>query len=213
MNDMRAVIIPKSDQINADDLIAGPITITITSVDIRPGTEQPVSIFYDGDGGKPYKCCKSMARVMVQCWGADANKYIGRSMTLYRDPKVLWGGMAVGGIRISHMTDIEGEQTMALTATKGSKKLFKVMPLVTAKATVSDWIAGTLAPALDRCVDIEAVAKVQQHTRYLAAMEIGNDTDRAEMKRLVDGALLRIDPPPKSPDDGVIADDIFPGDR
>jgi hypothetical protein len=71
MNDMRAVIVPKSDQINSDDLIAGPLTITITEVSIRPGTEQPVSINFDGDGGKPYKPCKSMARVMVTCWGAD----------------------------------------------------------------------------------------------------------------------------------------------
>src|ERR1700743_808918 len=114
MNDMRAVIIPKSDQINADDLLSGSMTITVTEVSIRPGTEQPVSIHFVGDEGKPYKPCKSMARGMVHCWGRDANKYAGRSMTLYCDPKVMWGGMAVGGIRISHMTDIAGAQTMAL---------------------------------------------------------------------------------------------------
>lgn len=130
MNDMRAVIIPKSDQINADDLLANSMTITITAVSIRPGTEQPVTINFDGDGGKPYKPCKSMARVMVSCWGPDANEYVGRSMTLYCDPKVLWGGMAVGGIRISHMTHIDAAHTMALTATKGSKKPFTVKPLV-----------------------------------------------------------------------------------
>ena len=130
MNDMRAVIVPKSDQINADDLLAGPITITINRVAIRPGTEQPVSIFYDGDAGKPYKPCKSMARVMVHCWGPDANEYVGRSMTLYCDPTVRWGGMEVGGIRISHMSHIKGRQTMALTVTKGSKKPFVVQPLV-----------------------------------------------------------------------------------
>lgn len=129
MNDMSAVIIPKSDQINADDLLAGPMTITVAAVSIRPGTEQPVSISFDGDNGKPYKPCKSMCRVLVQCWGPDANQYTGRSMTLYCDPKVTWGGMAVGGIRISHMTDINGTQVMALTATKGSKKPFTVKPL------------------------------------------------------------------------------------
>lgn len=130
MKDMRAVIIPKSDQISADDLIAGPMTVTITAVSIRPGTEQPVTINFDGDGGKPYKPCKSMARVMVICWGPDANEYVGRSMTLYCDPKVLWGGLAVGGIRISHMSHIDSAHTMALTATKGSKKPFTVKPLV-----------------------------------------------------------------------------------
>lgn len=138
MNDMRSVIIPRSDQINADDLLAGPITITITTVSIKPGTEQPVSIGYENDNGKPFRPCKSMCRVMVSCWGADANQYVGRSLTLYCDPKVTWGGMAVGGIRISHMTDIKGTQVMALTATKGSKKPFTVQPLkVSAPAKAS----------------------------------------------------------------------------
>lgn len=130
MNDMSAVVVPKSDQLNADSLLAGPITIKITAVKITPGAEQPCAISFDGDAGKPYKCCKSMARVLVNCWGPDANNYIGRSLTLYCDPTVTWGGMAVGGIRISHMSDISGAQVMALTATRGNKKAFKVLPLV-----------------------------------------------------------------------------------
>lgn len=32
MSDMSAVIQPKSDQINADDMIGGPMTVTITGV-------------------------------------------------------------------------------------------------------------------------------------------------------------------------------------
>ena len=130
MNDMSSVIVPRSDQLNADSLLAGCLTIKISAVNIRPGTEQPVAINYEGDGGRPYRPCKSMARVMVTMWGADANEYIGKSMTLYCDPKVLWGGMAVGGIRISHMSDIPDARTMALTATKGNKKPFTVKPLI-----------------------------------------------------------------------------------
>ena len=121
---------PKSDQKNSDDLIAGPITITITRVEIKGGQEQPVAIFHEGDDGKPYKPCKSMCRALVMCWGPDANKYVGRSMTLYRDPDVKWGGMAVGGIRISHLSHITGEKTMMLTATKGSRKPHKISPIV-----------------------------------------------------------------------------------
>jgi hypothetical protein len=132
-NDMREAIIPKSDQLNADDLIAGEMTITITGVTVKGGQEQPVSISFAGDNGKPYKACKSMCRVMVAAWGPDSSKYVGRSMTLYRDPAVKWGGMAVGGIRISHMSDIDGSQTMALTMTRGSKKAYTVKPLTVAK--------------------------------------------------------------------------------
>lgn len=130
MNDMASTIIPKSDQLNSDDLIAGPIKITITGVAIRGGQEQPISVSYEGDNGKPYKPCKSMCRVMVTAWGADSKKYIGRSMTLYRDEKVKWAGMEVGGIRISHMSDIDSSITMALTVTRANKKPFTVKPIV-----------------------------------------------------------------------------------
>lgn len=126
---MTSAIVPKSDQINADDFIAGPRTIKITKVEVCPGTEQPVSIFYDGDDGKPWKCCKSMSRVLVAAWGPDAKAYVGRSVTLYRDPNVKWGGMAVGGIRISHLTHIDKTLTLALTETKGKRAPFVVKPL------------------------------------------------------------------------------------
>lgn len=137
MSTMTEAIIPRSDQLNSDDLIAGPITIKITEVTIRGGQEQPVSIHFEGDNGKPYKSCKSMNRVLVAAWGPDAKLYAGRSMTLYRDPSVKWAGMEVGGIRISHLSDIEAPMTMALTATKGSRKPYTVHPLKVAEPV--DW--------------------------------------------------------------------------
>ncbi len=130
MSDMAAVIVPKSDQINADDLIGGDLTIRITGVNVSPGQEQPVSMKFEGSP-KVYRPCKSMARVMVAAWGPDSSAYVGRSLQLYRDPSVKWGGMDVGGIRIrkmSHMPD-DRPMTMALTATKGSRKPYTVQPL------------------------------------------------------------------------------------
>lgn len=141
MSDMAGVITPKSDQLNADDLIAGPRTIKITAVTIRTGQEQPIAISFEGDDGKPYKACKSMCRVMVTAWGPDSKKYTGRSMTLYRDPSVKWGGMEVGGIRISHMSDIDSPITMALTMTRGSRKPYVVQPLVEAERITAEQAA------------------------------------------------------------------------
>lgn len=136
MIDMGQTIAPKSDQLNADDLIAGPMTITVTRVSAVPSSsDQPVDIHFQGDGGKPYKPCKSMRRVMVAMWGADATRYVGRRMTLYRDPEVMFGGMKVGGIRISHMSHIDGPRTMALTATRASRKPYTVKPLDDAPQT------------------------------------------------------------------------------
>ena len=129
MLDMSPVIVPKSDQISADDFISGPRTYQIESVVINNGTEQPVNISLVGEN-RVWKPCKSMARVLVAAWGPDAKLYSGRSVTLYRDPKVKWGGLEVGGVRISHMSHIDRPLSMALTATKGRRADYTVKPLI-----------------------------------------------------------------------------------
>ena len=126
--DMTSSIVPKSDQINADSLISGPMTVTITDVSIRPGEDQPIAMKLSGTP-LVYRPCKSMARVLVSAWGPDATAYKGRSLTLYRDPKVKWGGLEVGGIRISHMTDIDKDMVMMLTQTRAQRAPHKVKPL------------------------------------------------------------------------------------
>jgi hypothetical protein len=138
MTDLSQTIAPKSDQLNSDDLIGGSRTIRITRVSANPdSSEQPISIFFEGDNNKPYKPCKSMRRVLVQVWGKDGLSYTSRAMTLYRDAKVQFGGLAVGGIRISHMSHIENDVTMALTATRANRKPFTVKPLVEAKRSAA----------------------------------------------------------------------------
>lgn len=131
--DMRDTVAPKSNQLNADDLIGRTLTIKITGVKGTDNAEQPVSIHYEGDNGKPYMPCKGMRRVMIHVWTHQTSEYIGRSMTLYCDPKVKFGGMEVGGIRISHMSHIDKPVTMALTASKANKKPFIVQPLKVAE--------------------------------------------------------------------------------
>jgi hypothetical protein len=137
--DLGATIAPKSDQLNADDLIVGPRTILVTAVKARASTgqgDQPVAVHFEGDGGKPYLPCKSMRRVLVHVWGRDGGAYVGRSMTLFRDDSVVFGGAAVGGIRISHMSELARPVTLSLTASKASRKPYVVQPLVVATAPV-----------------------------------------------------------------------------
>lgn len=126
---LKKALAPKTDQLNSDDLITGPLTIKVKKVFIKDSDQQPIEISYEGDNNKPYKPCKSMGRVLGKVWGGPAN-WIGKSMTLYRDEKVLWAGMEVGGIRISHVSDISEKITMSLTAAKSSRKPFEVKPLV-----------------------------------------------------------------------------------
>src|SRR5690625_6686577 len=76
--DLSHTIVPKSDQLNADDLIAGNITIKVTDIKASDSPDQPVIIHYENDNGRPYKPCKSMRRVLIQAWGANGKQWIGK---------------------------------------------------------------------------------------------------------------------------------------
>ena len=126
--DLTQSIAPKSDQLNADDLISGPVTVTITEV--RAGNaEQPVDVVLVEFPGRAYRPSKSMRRVMVSAWGADASTYAGHRLTLVRNPEITFGRDKVGGIEISHLSNIAKPLTVALTATRGKRKNFTVTPL------------------------------------------------------------------------------------
>lgn len=148
--DMTPTLEAKSNQLTSDDLIAGPKTITVTKV-TAGSAEQPVAVYYDGDQGKPWYPCKSMRRVLVAAWGADAKGYIGRSMTLFRDPEVSYGGIKVGGIRISHLSDLDGPLSIALTVTRQKRAPYKVQPLAKAKPAPAPAQADPAAAALAVC--------------------------------------------------------------
>ena len=126
--DLSQTIIPKSDQLNADDLIAGPRTIRITGI-TGGSAEQPVSVSYEGDNGRPYKPSKSMRRILVALYGSDSAACIGKRITLFRDPEIRFGGDAVGGIRISHASDIDRPLVIALTLKRGKRAEYRVEPL------------------------------------------------------------------------------------
>lgn len=127
--DISAAAQPRSDQINADDLIGGPCIVTIAEV-CRGNEEQPVNIITEEFGrDRPYKPGKSMLRVLITAWGKDASVYTGRRLVLYRDPDVRFGKDAVGGIRISAMSHINSRITLALTVTRGRRAPFVIDPL------------------------------------------------------------------------------------
>ena len=130
MNDIQNLadtIKPKSDQLNADDLITGPINVTVASVR-RGSSDQPVVI--DIAGMMPYKPCKSMRRVLISAWGQNGSDWIGKSMTLYNDPSVKFGGVALGGIRISHVSHIANAMSMMLTTTRSKRAQYVIQPLI-----------------------------------------------------------------------------------
>lgn len=128
--DISGTIEPNSEQVNAEDLLAGPVTVTITGVE-KGTADQPVFIRLQEYPGRTFRPAKSMRRILVAAWGSEAASYVGRRMTIYNDPTVKWGGQAVGGVRISALSDITAPLTVALTVTRGKRAPFTVAPLTT----------------------------------------------------------------------------------
>lgn len=178
MVDLSRTIIAKSDQLNADDLLGGPITVKVQGVK-EGSADQPVAIFYEGCNGKPFYPCKSMRRVLVNVWGRDGVAYAGQSMTLFRDPNVKFGGLMVGGIRISHMSGLEKDMPMALQVTRGSKKLYTVKPLrVQNEQTAPSvdpwvkWIDGRIqsVSSADSILDLQKVTGSENYQKAIARL-------------------------------------------
>lgn len=221
MTNLLPTIVPKSDQLNADDLIGRSLTIKVSRIALLGAEDQPVAVHFEGDNGKPYKPCKSMRRVMVQVWGSDGSAYAGRRMTLYRDDGVRFGGQAVGGIRISHMSDIDKEVVMALTATKGSRKPHTVRPLPPEKPGERS-SAGEPVDLETLIADGRAAARqgelaLQVWWKGLTAAQkvAAKPKLDAELKPLAKGEITPEEPGYDDPaDSGDSAeDDVFPGDR
>ena len=159
--DLSKTIQPRSDQVNADDLISGPRTVTI--VDVRAGSaEQPVNIVTQEFGpSRPYKPGLSMRRVLVEAWGEQGADYVGRRLTLYRDPNIRFGKDTTGGIRISHMSHITAPILFALTVTRGKRAPFKVEPLPDVVSPVDEHVAAINATSsMDQLVDAWKAAQV-----------------------------------------------------
>jgi hypothetical protein len=166
--DLTQSIAPKSDQLNADDLISGPVTVTITEV--RAGTpEQPVDVILAEYPGRAYRPSKSMRRVMVSAWGAEASTYAGHRLTLVRNPEITFGRDKVGGIEIAEMSHITKPLTVALTATRGKRKNFTVKPLPAETKPNTDPARGGIPERVaTEAVQAISAGKGDEYFAYLA---------------------------------------------
>lgn len=118
----------KSDQINAADLLGGPLVCQITDIQMTGSADQPISIFVDAHP-QPWKPSKTSRRVLAACWAdAEPSEWVGRFVVLYNDPSVMWAGKAEGGIRCSHLSHISERKTIMVNSTRGKKAAQVVEP-------------------------------------------------------------------------------------
>lgn len=124
--DISDTIQPQSDQLDSVELVA-PRTFMIERVSAG-NADQPVNVHLV-DFPRPWRPGKSMRRVLVACWGPDASVYVGRSVRLFCDPKVVFGGQAVGGTRIAALSHIDKAKQVPLLVARGKSAIFTVQPL------------------------------------------------------------------------------------
>lgn len=206
MTTLAEALAPRSDQLNADDLIPGPRVLKFTGVRvIKDGRDIKLVLNFEGDNGKPWKPCKSMGRAMVMAWGiTDENitQMIGKSVRVFRDPEVSFGDQKqIGGIRISHMSHITKPAQIKLTVSQGKKAMFTFHPLVTDAETKADaaaeWAAKHISElgqmddldALDKHIAAGAKAverlkanRLELHDKVIAAYDL-----RREMLTPIEG--------------------------
>lgn len=128
MTDISDTLTPKSDQLDAVDLLDGPREFTITKVDVRPTAEQPVTVHL-AEFPRPWKPGKNMRRVLAYCLGNDSSKWIGQRVVLFYDGSVAYAGQEVGGVRISHLSGISGVKKAPIIPTRGKAATWTVQPL------------------------------------------------------------------------------------
>lgn len=166
---MRITAEPRSDQWNADDLVAGPRTFTIAGV--KPGkAEQKYDIALEGEE-RVWRPPLTVLRLMLAAWGDEADKWVGQRVTLFRDPKVSFGSDAVGGIRISHMTGIDKPLVEELTVKRGKRSRFTVQPLI--DAPTPEIPTGPTPTQIAACTDLDRLRGWHAHAD-------------AEVKRLIE---------------------------
>ena len=127
---MKITAEPRSDQWNADDFTGGPRTFTIAGV--KDGSaEQKYDIKLEGES-RSWRPPLTMIRVLMKAWGDESDVWVGRRVTLFQDPNVEVGREAAGGIRISHLSHIDGTLNAKVTTTRGKRETVTVQPLTEA---------------------------------------------------------------------------------
>lgn len=175
--DIRKSIEAKSDRLNADDLIGKEIVVRIEKV-TEGNAESPIAVYYEGCNGKPWYPAKTMRRALVAAWTDEADNWIGKSVKLYRDPEVVYGGIKVGGIRIKAFSDIPNDLTLMLTEKRGKKTKFDFKKLVVqdapAQPNITEQLPGAIT-AIRGAKTEAALEKMLSHSKFVALRDALGD--------------------------------------
>jgi hypothetical protein len=133
-------LLPKVDHLTYRHVdLYGTITATVAKAFLTDKKDRPLRIDFEPNplcldqDGKPlhYFPCKGMRIVMAKAWGTELDAFAGKSVELFGNPDVLYGGKKVGGIRISRLSHIAKPMDIDLTVSRGRKEPYHVGVLPT----------------------------------------------------------------------------------
>ena len=130
---IREFITIKSDRMNYEDFITGPQSFTIERLGKKndQGNDR-LLIFMKGRPDTPFWVPKGMAKCLANPsgWGnAPFSEWIGRSMTLFGEPTVVYGGKELGGVRISHISHIDAPYTTKISLRRGVRIDYEIQKM------------------------------------------------------------------------------------
>lgn len=182
MPDISETLAPNSNQLDNIDLRGGPPRIfTVTKVDVRVGSDQPVSVHL-AEFDRPWKPGKNMRRVLAHCWGRESDNWIGKRVELFADEKVKFGNETPGGTRISRLSHIDGTQHAPILVSQGRAGTYKVEPLPDAPSPAvepsPDELAAQVVAALADATTEDEVREWgnRAHSRGLLDVQVGGET-------------------------------------
>ena len=195
--DLSDTVRARVDQLNADDFKVFPnraMLARIVSVTKTGTGEQPVSIRLSA-WDKPWKPCLTMRRVMIELWGTNGADYVGKAIRLVRDPKVSFGDQReIGGIRISHMSDVPRDVNMCMvTTTRGKRAPYRVDMLTPAMMSALNIAPDPLLPLRAACN--AALRRGWTKPQVLAVLGCDEAKQTPEEKRPAMIEALNGDPP------------------
>lgn len=169
---MKITAEPRSDQWNADDFIGGPRTFAIAGVKVG-AAEQKYDIELVEGQDRAWRPPLTMLRLLIAAWGDEAAIWVGRRVTLFRDESIRFGRDAVGGIRVSHMSDLPGGKAFSVKVTKsrGQREDITVQPLAEDPSIALNAAKKRVAAAAPKDTDLKAWVAAA-----LDARGLGNST-------------------------------------
>ena len=162
---MRVDIKKNTDQLNYEDFLGG-VTRVVTIAKVEKGRKEAQYDISIEEDDRYWRPPPTILKLLKLAYGEEGADWVGKKAMLYGDPDVKMKGVKVGGIRVSHLSHIDGPLTASLTVTRGQTAVFTVDPLPElspVEALRNEWKTATP----ERKTEIEA--QVAQLTNEASA--------------------------------------------